>query len=145
MAKLYFRYGAMGSSKTANALMVRYNYEERGKNALMLKPSTDTRDGVRTIRSRCGLEAPCELIEELDIEKVKAHVYDCLIVDEAQFLTREQVEQLFENGYSTKGSERGLGLARVKQIADKYNLDIQVENQEINKKNRIVFRLVIKK
>ena len=48
MAKLYFRYGAMGSSKTANALMVRYNYEERGKNALMLKPSTDTRDGVRT-------------------------------------------------------------------------------------------------
>lgn len=94
MAKLYFRYGAMGSSKTANALMVRYNYEERGKNALMLKPSMDTRDGVRTIRSRCGLEAPCELIEELDIEKVKAHVYDCLIVDEAQFLTREQVEQL---------------------------------------------------
>lgn len=94
MAKLYFRYGAMGSSKTANALMVRYNYMERGKHPLMLKPSTDTRDGARIIRSRCGLEAACTLMEELDMEKVKAHAYDCLIVDEAQFLSKEQVELL---------------------------------------------------
>ena len=47
MAKLYFRYGAMGSSKTANAIMVQYNYQERGQNALMLKPRLDNRDGER--------------------------------------------------------------------------------------------------
>ena len=94
MAKLYFRYGAMGSSKTANALMVRYNYMERGKNALLIKPSTDMRDGHYRIWSRCGLEAECILMEELDLEKVKAHEYDCIIVDEAQFLSKEQVELL---------------------------------------------------
>ena len=47
MAKLYFRYGVMGSSKTANALMVRYNYEERGQDALLVKPAVDQRDGAR--------------------------------------------------------------------------------------------------
>lgn len=74
-----------------------------------------------------------------------AEAVELEVANRSERLLREQVERLFENGYSTKGSERGLGLARVKQIADKYNLDIQVENQEINKKNRIVFRLVIKK
>ena len=92
MAKLYFRYGAMGSSKTANALMVRYNYWERGKNALLLKPAIDVRDGINRIWSRCGLEAECELVQDLDLEKVKNGEYDCLIVDEAQFLTKEEVE-----------------------------------------------------
>ena len=52
MGKLYFRYGAMGSSKTANALMVRYNYIEKGQNAILLKPKADNRDGDTTIRSR---------------------------------------------------------------------------------------------
>ena len=56
MAKLYFRYGAMGSSKTANAIMVHYNYQERGQKALLLKPRLDTRDGDKIIRSRSGLE-----------------------------------------------------------------------------------------
>ena len=55
MAKLYFRYGAMGSSKTANAIMVWYNYHERGQNALLLKPSVDTRDGKFTIWSRSAV------------------------------------------------------------------------------------------
>ena len=54
MAKLYFRYGAMGSSKTANALMVEYNYRERGKRALLVKSAIDTRDGERILRSRMG-------------------------------------------------------------------------------------------
>ena len=57
MAKLYFRYGAMGSSKSANILMVRYNYEERGQYAVLLKPRTDNRDGERKIQSRMGLSA----------------------------------------------------------------------------------------
>ena len=56
MAKLYFRYGAMGSSKSANILMVRYNYEERGQYAILLKPRTDDRDGEHKIQSRIGFK-----------------------------------------------------------------------------------------
>lgn len=95
MAKLYFRYGAMGSSKTANALMVEYNYMERGKKALLVKPRLDSRDGDRIIRSRMGLEKSGIWLEDLaemrDEEIVK---YDCIIVDEAQFASRAQVEFL---------------------------------------------------
>ena len=94
MAKLYFRYGAMGSSKTANAIMVRYNYLERGGRVLMLKPRLDTRDGERMVRSRSGLSAPCAYVEELEGMDVRG--YDCVIVDEAQFLTRAQVLKLVE-------------------------------------------------
>ena len=89
MAKLYFRYGAMGSSKTANAIMVRYNYVERGQQVLMVKPKLDTRDGERTVRSRSGLEAECVFMEELPGLSLEG--IDCVIVDEAQFLTRDQV------------------------------------------------------
>ena len=80
MAKLYFRYGAMGSSKTANAIMVQYNYQERGQKALMVKPCLDTRDGERVVASRSGLSAPCIYMEELD--RVNLHDYACIIVDE---------------------------------------------------------------
>ena len=64
MAKLYFRYGAMGSSKSANILMVRYNYEERGQYAILLKPRTDDRDGEHKIQSRIGLAAPAEYVDD---------------------------------------------------------------------------------
>ena len=93
MAKLFFRYGAMGSSKTANALMVEYNYRERGKKAVLAKPKTDTRDGQHVISSRIGLTSPSILVEELEQmpdEKIKE--YDCVIVDEAQFCNKSQVE-----------------------------------------------------
>ncbi|MBQ8137514.1 MAG: thymidine kinase [Clostridia bacterium] len=92
MAKLYFRYGAMGSSKTANAIMVEYNYTERGQRVLMLKPRLDNRDGERTVMSRSGLKTECRFVEELDDLNVRE--YHCLIVDEAQFLTKAQVEKL---------------------------------------------------
>lgn len=92
MAKLYFRYGAMGSSKTANAIMVRYNYLERHQNVLMVKPKIDTRDGKRTIRSRSGIACECVFAEEL--EKMDLTSFHCIIVDEAQFLTKSQVEYL---------------------------------------------------
>ena len=92
MAKLYFRYGAMGSSKTANAIMVRHNYLERGQKVLMLKPRLDNRDGETTVGSRCGLTCECQFIEDIDTFNVKD--YDCVIVDEAQFLTKAQVERL---------------------------------------------------
>ena len=92
MAKLYFRYGAMGSSKTANAIMVQYNYQERNQRVLMVKPALENRDGERTLKSRCGLSAECVFMEELDDALVQQH--DCVIVDEAQFLTKAQVEYL---------------------------------------------------
>lgn len=102
MSKLYFRYGAMGSSKTANALMVQYNYQERGQTALLVKPQLDNRDGERIVASRSGLSAPCIFMEELSdyfncYEQNStdcASPVACVIVDEAQFLTKEQVQYL---------------------------------------------------
>lgn len=92
MAKLYFRYGAMGSSKTANAIMVQYNYHERGQQVLMVKPKLDNRDGERTVLSRCGLQTECVFMEE--VPEMDLTGYDCVIVDEAQFLTKAQVAYL---------------------------------------------------
>lgn len=92
MAKLYFRYGAMGSSKTANALMVAYNYKERGKKALLAKPLTDTRE-VGVIHSRIGLEQPCISVEELvQMNDTVLKQYDCFIIDEAQFCKKSDIE-----------------------------------------------------
>ena len=78
MAKLYFRYGAMGSSKSANAVMVRFNYLERGQKCVMLKPRLDVRDGEKLVASRCGLTAPCEYIEYID--SIDLTGMDCVIV-----------------------------------------------------------------
>ena len=94
MAKLYYRYGAMGSSKTANAIMVQYNYRERNQQVLMVKPGMENRDGARTLRSRSGLATECVLMEELPGMIDRIPDYDCVIVDEAQFLTKAQVELL---------------------------------------------------
>lgn len=106
MAKLYFRYGAMGSSKSANILMVRYNYEERGQYAVLLKPRTDNRDGEHEIQSRIGLSAPVEYVDDFLKEiseswngKSEEHLYhgkkvDAVLVDEAQFLLEEEVDTL---------------------------------------------------
>ena len=82
----------MGSSKTANAIMVQYNYQERGQRAMLVKPAMENRDGERIIASRSGLSAPCVFMEE--IQSIDLTGVDCIIVDEAQFLTKEQVEQL---------------------------------------------------
>lgn len=93
MAKLYFRYGTMGSSKSANALMVEYNYREQGKKALITKPKIDNREGSKIVRSRIGLWQYCIWTEELlEMTDKEIEEYDCLIVDEAQFCTREQIE-----------------------------------------------------
>ena len=103
MAKLYFRYGAMGSSKTANALMVRYNYIEKGQNPVLLKPGIENRDGEKVIRSRIGLEADCIFVEDFLSEvsnewmtgkSDRYKTIDCIIIDEAQFLTEGQVDIL---------------------------------------------------
>ena len=97
MAKLYFKYGAMGSSKTAQALITKFNYEERGMNVWLLKPSIDCRDRETLLRSRIGLEASADVVRpEDDICALYAErgPHDVVIVDECQFLTPEQIEQL---------------------------------------------------
>lgn len=93
MAKLYFRHGAMGSSKTANALMVEYNYYERGKKALLLKPQLDNRDGEGVIMSRMGLKRECRFVEDIvNMTDEEIKEYDCIIVDEAQFCKKSDIE-----------------------------------------------------
>ena len=95
MAKLCFRYGSMGSSKTANALMVAYNYREKGQRPLLAKPALDNRDGEGIMASRIGLSQPCISVERLvSMSKDEVCAYDCVIVDEAQFCTKEQVAHL---------------------------------------------------
>ncbi|MCC8076126.1 MAG: thymidine kinase [Clostridiales bacterium] len=99
MAKLYFKYGAMGSSKTATALITKYNYEERGMRVLLLKPAADVRDGVTAVQSRVGLSAQAETVSPEDdilaLHRDHAPV-DVIIVDECQFLTEQQIDQLRE-------------------------------------------------
>ncbi|MCD8009406.1 MAG: thymidine kinase [Lachnospiraceae bacterium] len=99
MAKLYFKYGAMGSSKTATALITKYNYEERGMKVWLLKPFADNRDGQYTIRSRVGLSAEAEAISPaVDIRALYTQrtPVDVIIADECQFFTEEQIDQLRE-------------------------------------------------
>ena len=99
MAKLYFKYGAMGSSKTAQALITKYNYEENDLSVWLIKPSADTRDGRQILRSRIGLEAEVEVIPpDMDVyarfQETQEGSCDVIIVDECQFLTPEQIDQL---------------------------------------------------
>ena len=97
MAKLYFKYGAMGSSKSAQALITKFNYEELGMTVWLIKPSIDTRDGADVIRSRIGLEARAQIITpEQDIVQAyrTAGKHDVIISDEAQFFTPAQIDQL---------------------------------------------------
>lgn len=96
MAKLYFKYGTMGSSKTAQALITKFNYEERGMKTVLIKPSVDTRDGKNVCKSRIGLSAEALTVNKsVNLFKlIKDMKVDVVIVDECQFLTEDQVDQL---------------------------------------------------
>ncbi len=97
--KMYFYYGVMGSSKTANALMKKFNFEEQGRKVILLKPKIDTRDGEGIVKSRIGLFCKALLIKEDDTITNTIKDYDrpdVIIVDEAQFLTVSQVDELRE-------------------------------------------------
>ena len=97
MAQLYFKYGAMGSSKSAQALITKFNYEELGMRVWLIKPSVDTRDGADVIKSRIGLSACAQVItpeQDLVEEYRRAGKHDVIISDEAQFFTPEQIDQL---------------------------------------------------
>lgn len=101
--KLYFRYGTMGSAKTALLLTTAYNFEERGMRYVCMKPRIDTREGSRSvIRSRIGIERECRWIDnDTDLYQTAQHLFeenmtviDWFLIDEAQFLTERQVDQL---------------------------------------------------
>jgi thymidine kinase len=98
MAKLYFKYGAMGSSKTAQALITKFNYEERGMQVWLIKPATDTRDGEDIIKSRIGLYAKCDVISKTDsiyeLFKKNHRKDNVVIADEAQFFTPAQIDEM---------------------------------------------------
>lgn len=109
MAKLYFKFGAMGSSKTAQALMTKFNYEEKDQTVWLIKPATDTRDDTRdgdgkmmtVLRSRIGLFAEAEAISadvdifaEFSARSNGGKYTDVIICDECQFLTPKQVSQM---------------------------------------------------
>ncbi len=97
MAKLYFKYGAMGSSKSANALITKFNYEERDMKVWLIKPSVDTRDGKSKVTSRIGLSADADVIgTEDDICELykKKQDIDVIIADECQFFTEDHIYQM---------------------------------------------------
>ena len=97
MAKLYFKYGAMGSSKTAQALIARFNYQELGMRVWLIKPAVDTRDGQQLLRSRIGLQAQADIIAHDDdiYQRFCQHEpVDVIIADEAQFFAPEQIDGL---------------------------------------------------
>ena len=99
MAKLYFKYGSMGSSKTAQALITKYNYEENGMRVWLIKPAADNRDGAIILKSRVGLQAPAEVVApSADICAMfeERDEPDVIIVDECQFMTTAQIDQLRE-------------------------------------------------
>lgn len=97
MAKLYFKYGAMGSSKSAQALITQFNYEELGMRVWLIKPGIDDRDGLNIIKSRVGLEREASVVAPDDSIKKQYDAFgvcDVIIADEAQFLTPEQIDEL---------------------------------------------------
>ena len=97
MAKLYFKYGVMGSSKSAQALITKFNYEELGMTVWLIKPSIDTRDGADVVKSRIGLAATAQVIapeDDIITKYRKVGKHDVIIADEAQFFTPAQIDQL---------------------------------------------------
>lgn len=98
MAKLYFRYGAMGSAKTLNLLAVRHNYERQGKQVVLCKPGVDNRFGDESVTSRAGIAYPANIVLEpstvLEFERFRG--VSCVLVDECQFLATAVIEQLRE-------------------------------------------------
>ena len=103
MSKLYFRYVAMNSGKSTHLMQVAHNYEERGMRVILIKPSTDKKGGDKLV-SRLGVERKVDILceKKMDIyeeikkwQEVKFKI-DCILVDEVQFMTKEQVDQLFK-------------------------------------------------
>jgi len=154
MAKLYFRYGTMGSAKTLNLLAVAHSYRTQGKNVLLLKPALDDRFGVKTVRSRSGLELEADILvtrnTRLSASEL-SHLH-CILVDEAQFLTRDFVDHFAEIAtlhevpiicYGLRGDFRKNlfeGSQRLLELADQIE-EVKSTCQESNRKAIFNLRL----
>jgi thymidine kinase len=155
VAKLYFRYGTMDSAKTLNLLAVAHNYRKQGKRVLLLKPRVDTRFGATTIESRAGLSATADVVVE-DTTRLQPGDFegvDCVLVDEAQFLAPELIEDLRRitvkpgvpvicYGLRTDFRTRLFpGAARLMELADRIE-EVKVTCQYCTKKAVCNLRLV---
>ena len=112
MAKLYFRYGVVGSAKTLNLLAVAHNYRQQGKEVLLLKPGIDTRFGTGVIKTRAGLEMPADIIAPVHgaVTFSALDGISCILVDEAQFLNETVIEQLHHIAHSAVAPEAPHGI-----------------------------------
>ncbi len=133
MAKLYFRFGSMGSGKSLNLLAVAHNYRQQGKEVLLFKPKLDNRFGVNNIKSRAGIEMKVDLLLEPKVNIINMDfkgIY-CLLIDEAQFVSKKHIEEFRDIAndkqipvicYGLKTDFRGLlfeGSKRLIELADK--------------------------
>jgi len=112
MAKLYFRYGTVGSAKTLNLLAVAHNYKQQGRDVLLIKPAMDTRFSVTGIKARAGLEMPADILAP-DTGKIEMPALDgvaCILVDEAQFLSVEAIDQLHAISHAQVAPEAPYGI-----------------------------------
>jgi thymidine kinase len=100
MAKLYFRYGTVGSAKTLNLLAVAHNYRQQGKNVLLVKPALDTRFGRDVIQTRAGISARADIVVEDTLEFPLLDSIVCVLVDECQFLHNTHIDRLREITYA---------------------------------------------
>ena len=148
MAQLYFKYGAMGSSKTANALMARFNYEERGQKTLLCKPQLDTRDGDHMVHSRIGLEYPCVYfheMREMDEGKLKdlkivlemyARGYDFVPID--IYKAKADRFQIIDGKIMPSfASIEGMGEKAAQQLYDAAQKGPFLSKEEINERAKI--------
>lgn len=143
MTKLYFRYGTMNSGKSAHLAMIAHNYEIQGKIIVVFKPSIDTRDSSKEVVSRTGLKRECDFLIEEDTDiyetlnsvllkssrKDRTREINCILVDEAQFLSEKHVDQLRSVALTTPVICYGLrtnhktrlfeGSKRLMEVADK--------------------------
>lgn len=155
MAKLYFRHGTMNSAKTLNLLAVAHNYRAQGKKVLLLKPRLDDRFGAKEISSRAGVRAEADaLVDGTSVlDRSMFDGLDCVLVDEAQFLSPFVVEQLREitqshripvicYGLRTDFQTRLFdGSRRLLELADSVE-EVKVTCQYCNKKAILNMRIV---
>ena len=146
MAKLYFKYGAMGSSKSAQALITKFNYEERGLKVWLIKPSVDTRMGLDTVASRIGLKAKCTTIHHdtsiwEEFENRLAQKVDVIIADESQFFTSEQIDDMRRIVDELEVLTAGLSDSRIRRrinVVDDHGVVMSLCNIKLSQKNCVV-------
>lgn len=155
MAKLYFRYGAMRSAKTLNLLAVAHNYRAQGKKVMIMKPAVDDRYGTEQVTSRAGISQEADLLvnSETVLDLAKYHGLNCILVDEAQFLSPQLVDQLRDISlihntpvicYGLRTDFRGRlfpGARRLMELADSIE-EIKVTCQYCDKKAIMNMRLL---